>query len=50
MNNEEPEIILDFSTLEEEPEMPELKNDTEDTIDLSEVVTEVQETIGDQNE
>lgn len=50
MNNEEPEVILDFSTLEEKIEMPDLKDDPEDTLDLSEVVSEVQETMGDDNE
>ena len=34
-------IILDFSTLEEEIEIPDLKDDPDKTIDLSDVINEI---------
>lgn len=39
-------IVLDFSTLEEEVEMPDLKDDPDKTIDLSDVVNEIKEQSG----
>ena len=43
---EQNDVILDFSTLEPEVEIPDLKDDPDKTKDLTEVVEEVKEVIG----
>ena len=49
MDNIEEQIdnmVFDFSTIEEEVDLPDLKDDPDKTIDLSEIVKDVKEEVG----